>query len=752
MKRILFLIITASLFLGVSAQKERPKIGLVLSGGGAKGVAHIGVLKAMEEAGLTPDYITGTSMGSIMGGLYSIGYSADELAELVTTVNWDQVLTNKIPLNKVTFEEKAYYGRYLADLYLDNKQLRYPSGVIEGQALLDLFSDLTRPVHNTTDFKKFPVPFECVATNIATGEPIILNKGSLAAAMRASMAIPTVFTPITIDGNLLVDGGLVRNMPVQEVLDMGADIVIGVFVSSDLSPAEDLTSFISILAQSALINGVMDTREQLKLCNILVTPDLKGFSTGSFHSSKEILERGMEAGQKYVEVFRHLADSLKQFGPLHEIKKPEIKKNYVFSHIQIEGNQFVTDDFIKGKLNFEPGKETTIDALKDHLNLIYGTQYFEKVQYEILENEDDYTLRIMVVERPRTHLRLSYHYDSENHGGIILNSTFRNMILRNSRMILETDLSSYPKFKLDYFKYAGKKQNFALGLSGIYLNTILPLYDSLGVSNNIFGSNYYEGAVKLQSTGLRNSTYGVKINWSLTNLNAKVTEERIRELTKISYNNTRFTLFYDYNSLEERYFAKKGSIANLDISATTSTHGKIRVSDVDYDLTHLGDAIQTSTIWALKAEVEPIIKVSQKFSVITKARLMLSNIKDNSLNLNEFDFVGGFTPDLVNTNEYYGSNFKEYGVANYFYYRLGGQYEVFRNFFVQGHFNFLSTEYPVKWLYNNADIGKLGRHTSRYSLAGKVGFLSPIGPIAFAFAKDHYAQGMKASLIVGFTY
>jgi len=752
MKKISLSILIAILSFGLMAQNERPKIGLVLSGGGAKGVAHIGVLKAMEEAGLTPDYITGTSMGSIMGGLYSVGYSADELAEIVVNINWDHVLTNKIPLDKVTFEEKDYYGRYLADLYLQNKKLKYPSGVIEGQALMDIFSELTRPVHNIRDFNKFPVPYACVATNIATGEPVVLNKGSLASAMRASMAIPTVFTPIKIDGNLLVDGGLVRNMPVDEVLDMGADIVIGVFVSSDLNPEEDLTSLISILTQSALINGVFDTREQLKKCDILVTPDLEGFSTGSFHSSPEILEKGMEAGEQYVEIFRHLADSLKQFGPLHKVVKPEIKEKYTFKSIEIEGNKYVTDDFIINKLKFEPGKEISIDEIKKQLNLTFGTQYFEKVQYEILGEEDNYILKIMAVERPRTHLRLSYNYDSENKGGIVVNSTFRNMVLNSSRLIMEADLSTYPKVLLDYFKYAGKKQNFAVGLSGIFINSDLPLYDSLGVSNNIFGSNYSEGAIKIQSTALRNSTFGFKLDWSLTKLNAKVTEESIRDITKINYNNTKFTFFYKHNSLNDRYFPKRGIKADLQMSATTNTNGKIRIDDIDFDIKDLGDLMQTSTIWALKAEANPIIPLTPGFSVITKARMMLSNVRDNTLNLNEFDFVGGFIPDLVNASEYYGSGTKQYGIANYFYYRIGGQYEIIRNMFVQAHFNYLSTEYPIKWIYPDADIGKLGTRTSRYGFAGSLGFKSPLGPIAVAVAKDVYDEGMQASLMIGFVY
>ena len=250
--RIFALIFLLSIGIA-NAQNQRPKIGLVLSGGGAKGVAHIGVLKAMEEAGLTPDYITGTSMGSIVGGLYSIGYTADELEQIVKDADWGQLLSNKIPLNKVTQEEKFYYGRYLLEFYIQNNKLQYPKGIIEGEALMQLFSNLTRPVHGIEDFKDFPIPFACVGANIVTGEPVVLNKGSLAMSMRASMAIPTIFTPVKIGDTLMVDGGLLRNMPDGQVVITTAHV---------LPPAAHPDSIIHIANGQVVPTQPIHTEEQ----------------------------------------------------------------------------------------------------------------------------------------------------------------------------------------------------------------------------------------------------------------------------------------------------------------------------------------------------------------------------------------------------------------------------------------------------------------------------------------------------------
>ena len=751
-KRAFLVVPILFIVFGLVAQNKRPKVGLVLSGGGAKGVAHIGVLKAMEEAGLTPDYITGTSMGSIMGGLYSIGYSADEIKAIVESVNWDQVLTNKIPLDKVTFEEKDYYGRYLLDFYLKDKQLQFPSGVIEGQALMELFSKVTRPVHEIDDFSKFPIPFACVGANIVTGEPVVLNKGSLATAMRASMAIPTFFTPVKVDGKLLVDGGLVRNMPVPEVLEMGADIVIGVYVGTDLQPEENLKSLVSILTQSAFITNAFDTREQLKKCDILIQPDIKGYSTASFQSTSAIMEIGMEIGKKYVETFRHLADSLKQFGPLHKVVKPAIQDTYTFEKIEIEGNNVISNDFIVGKLQFIPGSKLSVDEVEKKINFLYGSQYFEKIQYQITGEPGKRTLKISVVEKPKTHFRFSYYYDTENKGGIIGNVTLRNVLLNSSRLIFEAKMAVQPNLMADYLKYLGKKQNFAAGLSGIFSKNDLPFYDSTGVVTNVYGSTFSGGALKLQSTRVQSSTFGVELKWTAMKLTGKINEESLRRINRINYSNTSFVAFYRFNNQNDRYFPTRGLIANVEFSATPKTKGKIYIDNKPYDAELLGDILQTSTIKAMRLNLVPVFKLSPKVSLLTKARLSLSNVRKNTLNITEYDFIGGFTPDLVNSNEYYGSGIKQYDVANYFYGRLGLQYEMIRNLFLQTHFNVLSTEFPVDMLYSKGETDMLGTRRTRFGIAGKVGLKSPVGPVSFALAKDLHMHGWKAALIIGFTY
>lgn len=208
---LLCLMAASTMAMGQDTLQRPLRLGLVLSGGGAKGFAHIGVLEVLEEEGIRPDLITGTSMGSVVGGLYACGYSAKQIEKLVLSVQWDDVLTNKIPLDRIAMEEKPYYGRFLVELPFDGLKPKVPTGVIRGQKIDELLRRYTLPFQGTTDFDSLPIPFACVATDVSRGKAILQRHGSLPDAIRASMAIPTVFTPLAQDSMLLVDGGTLRN-------------------------------------------------------------------------------------------------------------------------------------------------------------------------------------------------------------------------------------------------------------------------------------------------------------------------------------------------------------------------------------------------------------------------------------------------------------------------------------------------------------------------------------------------------------
>ena len=400
------------------------------------------------------------------------------------------------------------------------------------------------------------------------------------------------------------------------------------------------------------------------------------------------------------------------------------------------------------------GEPVLMDYIDYRIGLIYGTQYFEKLWNEITGEKGHQILNIHVVERPKIHFRFSYHYDTENKGGIVVNTTLRNLLLNESRLIFEADLSAQPTVLADYFKYRGKKQNFAIGASGIYLNKEYPFYDSLGNVTSIFNSNYWEGGIKLQSTRLQNSTFGLEVIWFNMNLNSKLNEGIYRDIKKIQYSSTSFTAFYHFNNINERYYPTRGLQASMELKLTPKVNGRVEIDTMVFEGEILGETglLKTTNIISLDLKVEPIFPVTSKFSVLTKARLRMSNLGINNINLDEVHFIGGFIPGLVNSNEYLGVGIKEFTALNYFYSKIGLQYEITRNFFVQALVNYLDTEYPMTWIYPDAAIIPLVDRNRRFGYGATIGYKSVIGPIEIGIAKDHYRDGWRAALAIGFFY
>lgn len=251
---------------------------------------------------------------------------------------------------------------------------------------------------------------------------------------------------------------------------------------------------------------------------------------------------------------------------------------------------------------------------------------------------------------------------------------------------------------------------------------------------------------------MQSSTFGIKADWSSIVLNGKITEESLRAINKLSYSDFKIGLFYYLNNLNERYFPTHGLLFNFDASATLKTNGKVYFNNTPIDADQLGGLLMTSTIYAVNAEVMPVTRLTEKLVLVSKAKLMLSNIGDGTLNLTEYDYVGGFNPELVNSGEFYGSGIKQYRLANYFYFRLTPQYQLFRNLFLQGHLNILTTAFPVTLLHHNADTSKLSDRDFRFGYGSTVGFLSPVGPISFSIASDIHQKGVKANLSIGFQF
>lgn len=320
---ILVLLFLLSLPQSVFSQEKKPKVVLVLSGGGAKGVAHIPLLQKLDSLHIVPDLIVGNSMGSIIGGLYAMGYSGDSIEKITKSIDWDKVLGGGLALNDVSNEEKSEYQRYLAGIGIKDGKPNSVSSILNDQNLREYLSELTFPVYNVKDFDSLPIPFRAMATDLVEGKEVILSKGSLAFAMRSSMSLPAVFKPMNYEKTVLVDGGVMNNFPTDIAKQLGADIIIGSDVGGGMEPIEKLDSFTTVLMQTSMFPSNIKNPANRALCDILVDhlPNLR-FSTADFAESDEIYKDGKIVTAQNLPALTALATKLKSYPQrTHEIPK-----------------------------------------------------------------------------------------------------------------------------------------------------------------------------------------------------------------------------------------------------------------------------------------------------------------------------------------------------------------------------------------------------------------------------------------------
>lgn len=437
--------------LAQEIEKKRPKIGLVLSGGAAKGIAHIGVLKVLEEAGIHVDMVAGTSMGSIVGGLYAMGYSADSIEKIALSQNWGVLLGDEISRNNYSIEEKEDQDRYMVTFPVKDLRPKLPSGLKSGQNISMLLSRLAWPVHQITDFDSLPRPFLCVAADITTGKEVVLHQGYLPEAIKASMAIPTVFAPVELDGHLLVDGGIVNNFPADHLKEMGADIIIGVNLGFRPYSEKELHSLANILEQSIFLRASEKNKQNISSVNILIEPDVyKNFNVASFNDAKSLIAVGEEAARKVLPQLKKLADSLASYPLPAPCSLPHANDSMWVKKIEIKGLHNVSRQFVLRKMNLEIPGIITVEDLQEAIDRVYGSQFFEKILYHPVEEYDGTVLIINAEEKDYDLLRIAGRYDSDYKASLLINTTFKNYLIKGSKLSFDFILGEFTRFKMNY--------------------------------------------------------------------------------------------------------------------------------------------------------------------------------------------------------------------------------------------------------------------------------------------------------------
>ena len=453
----------------------RPRVGVVLSGGGAKGFAHIGALKVIEEAGLPIDYIAGTSMGSIIGGLYAIGYSPDEMISLIREQNWNAIMSDAIPQKYISIDDKILDRHYLATFPFRNKKIQMKSSIYDGGMINLLLARLTSPAYKIKDYNELSVPFLCVAANIENAEAYEMTKGNLQRSIRASMSIPFYFPPVEVDGRLLVDGGLRNNFPVPNVREKGIDIIIGVDVQRNFHKKEEINSMAIIMDQIIAMSDIDAYTRAKEETDIYIKPELAKYGMMDFNSYDTIIAIGEKAAREYLPQLKRLADSIRNIQD-YKIERPDVKpldSVYVVA-LKINGVKEENANFIRKSIGKNYPAKIAIHDIENSIMSIYATGYYKDIWYDLSPAAKGVNLVIHCKEKEEESVSIAAHYDTDYGIGILANITLKNAFKFPKRSTLSADINiaEDPYFKLRFHSNLSQKFKYGadLSMTSLFMN------------------------------------------------------------------------------------------------------------------------------------------------------------------------------------------------------------------------------------------------------------------------------------------
>lgn len=449
------LLLLASL-LPLQAQKlpvipknpNRPTVAVVLSGGGAKGFSHVGVLQVLEEEGIPIDLIVGTSIGSLVGGFYAAGYQSDSLLYLMRQQNWDSLLTDGVNRKYLSNFGRNQQQRYLISLPIKEKKLIIPQGAMRGQNVVNLFAGLTANFPPDGDFMKLPIPFACVACDITTGEEVVMTKGNLPYAMYSSMAIPGVFEPSRMGQQVLVDGGVINNFPVDVAKNMGADIVIGVDLRDDYFSAEQINSVGAVV--SNLINIYGKAKDvYLPLCDVRILPDISGYSAASFNSEAcdSLYLRGMAAAQEKINELRALKKKYKLPDPQKTSQQYIKTKKWHITKIQFNCDSKYNQDFLTQIVDLPLHTSYNFTQIKEAVDRLYGLGGFKSVYFSLADSRAGKTLTFDIQSQSTITQSVGLRVNTSEVAALLLSLTWKDYAKSLGLVSLSAELSANPGFQ-----------------------------------------------------------------------------------------------------------------------------------------------------------------------------------------------------------------------------------------------------------------------------------------------------------------
>lgn len=751
----LFFLSSLSCFNIQAQESKKPKIALVLSGGGAKGIAHIPLLQTLDSLGIVPDLVVGTSIGSLVGGFYAMGYSGDSIADITLNAEWNKLLGGKTLLEDVGVEEKSEFDRYLMTFDFKKGKPTISSAIINDQYLRKFFAYFTYPVYGIHEFDHLPIAYRAVATDIVNGEEVVLKDGSLALAMRASMSIPSVFQPVPYKDVILVDGGIVNNFPVDVAKAWGADIIIGSDVVGGMKSREKLEGLTSVLFQSAMLISNKKNPESQKLCDILLEHSANlTHSTGDFKNASEIYKEGKIAIASNLKKLVTLGKKLESYNQ-KTVHLPSVSNRIILDTIIYGGISEDNLDLVKARMNVKTNTVYSINDLEGALDRAMGTNLFSQVDANPLIEKGFVGMRVTATEKSPHQLKFGLHFDNDSGIGVLANYTGKNVFGKSSRILVTGDISNEPSYRIQYQKQFGKNKSWWIR-NELFQNWSTEKFDIYGIElNDEFSLRYSILSNEINKNIKPLESYvGFGVDLYNHHLTPKVDPNLDLNIQNIEGSEIRSMELYAHyvqNSLNEVFFPTYGSKTKIRLARTL-------FNKVNY-LTFNPDGMEDSAQESYKNFVvgnftRVLFQYEKRFRVHPKMTWIINPefgfmFPDNRNPSSNYDkslaFGHHFGGNLPNFKRYlfsfYGLNRNEVNVFQFMHLGTSLQINPISNFYIRPHVNYISAGrsyfddyiknafWPrYKWSDVNSSAASF-----LYSMGSTFSYNSLIGPIQMDF-------------------
>ncbi|MFW1055991.1 patatin-like phospholipase family protein [Vibrio parahaemolyticus] len=732
----------------------RPKVAVVLAGGGAKGAAHIGVLKALEEMHIPVDIITGTSMGAYVGGLYATGMSADEIESFIYSVDWNSGYRDRVDRSQRRVRDKEYEDRYqiTTDLGLRFGEVRAPTGVVQGQNMLRVLRETTGNLGRFDSFDELAIPYRSVATDILELDEVVIGNGYLVDAMMASMSVPGALPPYKLNGHMLVDGGVVNNMPVDVARAMGADVVIAVDISTDYKTEDDFTGLFTVADQLSNYLVRRSTQQQVETLqehDVYIRPNVGQMETVEFDKMPWAFQSGYDITKEMESKLAGLRLSNAEYQKYIDHKQ-EVRKKLVYGddrvvdEIVIVNNTHYSDVLLTNRLELETGRKIETAEIEKAVENLYALDRFELITYHFEEVDGSNLLVFDVNEKSWGPNYLNFRFfleddfDTDSQYGIGMSTNFTNLNSHGAEMALNVEMGTDKLIEAELYSPVLSSQEFFVAGKVAYSSEgrNLPVSDddsSLSSVNDFLSVSYTEFVSEI-AIGIQPTL------WQELRLGGRYSSGSIELSTLASVGNLDFErrgLFANYrlDTLDDFAFPTRGLLVDLEylVSHDTSPEeiGQSKPKDIVED-----------TVYEIDARFKGAMSY-QRHTLVGQAEYSFVQSKNSSITLDPRELGGFLHLSGIPRNSLIGQNL--------FFSSLVYRYKWFDNDF--GLFEApvyvgASLEHGGTWSDNDLKLNEAPLYNAASIFFGVD---SPIGPIMLAYGRTE--QDMEAVyLIVGTSF